>query len=162
MIDRVPTVVYCYNRLVRAATDDENAIVVGEGVAVRRAGRVTWARGDLIADEFADLASSYDVVPEETDAKERKGMKLRVMPFFTGIGDCSYMVCADPAAERELMGHMTLAGAAYDIPFEAAHQLVAPCFFIGPRCRDIHRWEERVYVPDLTENVPEIIEELLR
>lgn len=93
---------------------------------------------------------------------ERKGMKLRVMPFFTGIGDCSYMVCADPAAERELMGHMTLAGAAYDIPFEAAHQLVAPCFFIGPRCRDIHRWEERVYVPDLTENVPEIIEELLR
>lgn len=76
MIDRSPTVVYCYNRLVRAATDDENAIVVGEAVAVRRAGRVTRAQGDLIADEFADLANSYDVVTDENEAKEGKGMKL--------------------------------------------------------------------------------------
>ena len=94
MIDRVPTVVYCYNRLVRAATDDENAIVVGEAVAVRRAGRVTWARGDLIADEFADLASSYDVVSEETDAKERKGMKLWRFDD-DRISDMRYSVVAD-------------------------------------------------------------------
>ncbi len=94
MIDRVPTVVYCYNRLVRAATDDENAIVVGEAVAVRRAGRVTWARGDLIADEFADLASSYDVVPDESDAKERKGMKLWRFDD-DRISDMRYSVVAD-------------------------------------------------------------------
>ena len=93
---------------------------------------------------------------------ERLGMKLRVMPFFTGIGDCSYMVCADPTAERELMRNVTLAGDAYDIPFEAAHALHTPCFFIGPRCRDIHRWEERVYVPDLVKSVPDIVEDLLK
>lgn len=93
---------------------------------------------------------------------EQLGMKLRVMPFFTGIGDCSYMICADPTAERELMRNMTLAGEVYDIPFEAACALDTPCVFIGPRCRDIHRWEERVYVPDLTRAVPEIIEALLK
>ena len=93
---------------------------------------------------------------------ESLGMKLRVMPFFTGIGDCSYMVCADPVAERALMQNVTLAGDVYDIPFEAAHALRTPCFFIGPRCRDIHRWEERVYVPDLVKNVPDIVEALLK
>ena len=93
---------------------------------------------------------------------ERLGMKLRVMPFFTGIGDCSYMVCSDPITERALMQNVTLAGDAYDIPFEAAHALNTPCFFIGPRCRDIHRWEERVYVPDLVKNVPDIVEDLLK
>lgn len=76
MIDRSPTVVYCYNRLVRAATDVDNAVVVGEAVAVRRAGRVTRAQGALIFDEFADLANSYDVAAEESDAREHKGMKL--------------------------------------------------------------------------------------
>lgn len=93
---------------------------------------------------------------------ESFGMKFRVMPFFTGIGDCSYMVCTDPKEERALMDHMTLAGAVYDIPFEAASELAVPCFFIGPRCREIHRWAERVYVPDLVETVPAIIEALLK
>lgn len=76
MIDQSPTVVYCYNRLVRAATDDENAVVVGEAVAVRRAGRVTRVQGSLIFDEFADLANSYDVAANESEAKARKGLKL--------------------------------------------------------------------------------------
>ena len=76
MVDRMPTAVFCYNRLLREATDDENAVVVGEAVAVRRAGRVSWVSGNLLCDEFADLASSYDLASDESDARDFKGMKL--------------------------------------------------------------------------------------
>lgn len=103
MIDRSPTVVYCYNRLVREATDDENAIVVGEAVAVRRAGRVTWAQGALIADEFADLANSYDVVTDENEAKERKGMKLWRFDD-NRISDMRYSVVSDAVMMNDVNG----------------------------------------------------------
>lgn len=105
MIDRSPTVVYCYNRLVRAASvsDDENAVVVGEAVAVRRAGRVTWAQGTLIADEFADLANSYDVLTDESEAADRRGMKL--WRFDGGrISDMRYSVVADAVVMLDVAG----------------------------------------------------------
>ena len=75
LVDRTPTVVFCYNRLVSEATETENAVVVGEAVAVRRAGRVTWASGQNIVDEFLDVVGSYDIVPG-ADMVNRKGMKL--------------------------------------------------------------------------------------
>ena len=76
MIDRVPTMVVCYNRLVREAEgDDQNAVVVGEAVAIRRAGRVTYATGSEIVDEFADILGSYDVVDQDEIA-ERGSIRL--------------------------------------------------------------------------------------
>ena len=75
LVDRVPTAVFCYNRCVREASDDENAIVVGEAVAIRRAGRITTVNGNLLYDEFGDLDRSYDV---DTDGQlsGRKGLRL--------------------------------------------------------------------------------------
>ena len=55
LVDRMPTAVYCYNRMIREATADENAIVVGEAVAIRRAGRITRTNGNYLFDEFGDL-----------------------------------------------------------------------------------------------------------
>jgi len=75
LVDRVPTAVFCYNRLVREATDDENAVVVGEAVAVRRAGRITMVDGNCLYDEFGDLDSAYDTDNREELAK-RKGLRL--------------------------------------------------------------------------------------
>ena len=75
LIDRSPTVVFCYNRMLREATDNENAVVAGEAVAVRRAGRVTWSSGKYIVDEFMDVIGSYDVV-KDSDVGKRKGMRL--------------------------------------------------------------------------------------
>jgi len=75
LVDRSPTMVFCYNRLLREATDDENAIVAGEMVAVRRAGRVTWASGSYIVDEFADVIGSYDIV-DKGEIVQRKSMRL--------------------------------------------------------------------------------------
>ena len=75
-IDRVPTAVFFWNRCVREATDDDNAVVVGEAVAVRRSGRITWVANDLLYDEFGDLNRSYDTYDNTGNLRERKGFRL--------------------------------------------------------------------------------------
>ncbi|MBQ6900361.1 MAG: M20/M25/M40 family metallo-hydrolase [Firmicutes bacterium] len=96
------------------------------------------------------------------EAEENLGMKLKVMPYFTGIGDASYMSCTDPDGQRQVMKNLTLPANCYDIPFEDIARLGAPCFFIGPRAFEIHQWSERVYMPDLEKTVPAIIDRLLK
>ena len=88
-------------------------------------------------------------------------MHLSVVPYFTGIGDASYLSCTDPAAQRTLADNLTLPPSLYDIPFEGAASLGIPAFYLGPRCRDIHQWSERVYLPDLEQTVPDIIDRIL-
>ena len=75
LVDRTPTMVYCYNRLIREATADENAVAVGEAVAIRRFGRITCVDGDFLVDEFADILGSYDVV-DDSKIQERGGIRL--------------------------------------------------------------------------------------
>ena len=60
-IDRQPTAVVFWNETLRGENDvdDENMIVVGHAVAVRRSGRITEVSSDLLLDEFADLELSY-------------------------------------------------------------------------------------------------------
>ena len=88
--------------------------------------------------------------------------QLSVIPYFTGIGDGSYMTCTAPAQERALLTDlMTLPASIYDIPFEASAQLNAAVFYLGPRCRAIHQWCERVYLPDLEHTIPDIIDHIL-
>lgn len=58
-IDRQPTVVFFWNETIRASTADDNEVVVGKAVAVRRAGRLTAVVGSYLYDEFADLEKSY-------------------------------------------------------------------------------------------------------
>ena len=58
-IDRQPTAIYFWNETIRSSTLDENEIVVGRAVAVRRSGRISMVYGDLLVDEFADLEKSY-------------------------------------------------------------------------------------------------------
>lgn len=60
-VDRVPTAVFFYNRLLREADADNNAVVVGEAVAVRRAGRISYVRSNMLYDEFTDLSHMFDV-----------------------------------------------------------------------------------------------------
>ena len=103
MVDRVPTMVFCYNRLIREATDEENAIVVGEAVAVRRAGRVTRAQGMFIVDEFADLCNSYDVEADEGQLQNRKGMKLWRFDD-QRMNNMAYSVVADAVCQLDIPG----------------------------------------------------------
>ena len=59
MIDRQPTAVYMWNETIRSSTADDNEIVVGRAVAVRRYGRISGVDGNYLYDEFADLNQTY-------------------------------------------------------------------------------------------------------
>ena len=76
LVDRVPTAVFCYNRMLREATDDENGVIVGEAVAIRRSGRITKVTGNYLYDEFGDLERSYDTSTRVSDMTASKGMRL--------------------------------------------------------------------------------------
>lgn len=76
-IDRLPTVVYCYNVCVKEpAGDDESGVVVGMMTAIRRVGRITQVRGQRLYDEFADLDLSYECVEDESDFNGVRGHRL--------------------------------------------------------------------------------------
>ena len=67
-VDRQPTAVFFWNETLRGSTADDNEIVIGKAVAVRRAGRLSRVRGVFLFDEFADLEQTYS-----TDDEERGG-----------------------------------------------------------------------------------------
>ena len=69
-IDRQPTAIYFWNETIRSSTLDENEIVVGKAVAVRRSGRISMVYGDLLVDEFADLERAFLSPSEDEDADE--------------------------------------------------------------------------------------------
>jgi len=79
-VDRMPTCVFCYNRLLKEPTgEDENGVAVGVMVAIRRSGRISYAKGDLLFDEFADLDTTYEPAEDENEAK--KGGSFRLFRF---------------------------------------------------------------------------------
>jgi len=75
MIDRLPTAVYFWNETVREATMDDNEVVVGKAVAVRRAGRISAKDGNYLYDEFADLNRTYSS-DDENSSLRGSGMYL--------------------------------------------------------------------------------------
>ena len=66
-IDRQPTVICFWNETVRGETADENVIVRGKAVAIRRYGRLSDVRGNLLVDEFADLDLTYRAIDDEEE-----------------------------------------------------------------------------------------------
>ena len=64
-VDRQPTAVFFWNETLRGSTVDDNEIVIGKAVAVRRAGRLSRVQGAFLYDEFADLEQTYSTDDEE-------------------------------------------------------------------------------------------------
>lgn len=93
-VDRQPTAVYCYNRLLKAPNDgDDIGIVVGEVVAVRRTGRLTRVSGRFLYDEFADLDINYDT-DDDRSALQRGGT-FRLYRFAGERPEFKYSLVAD-------------------------------------------------------------------
>lgn len=108
-VDRVPTAVFCYNKMLRQANEKtgENAEVVGVVTAIRRAGRISFLRGKFLYDEFGDLEQSggfevlcddEDLSPDGTvhnpsDLQDHAGMRLWKFP--TSSSEMEYSIVAD-------------------------------------------------------------------
>ena len=98
-IDRQPTAVFCYNRLLREKTGtDEAAVAVGCMVSVRRAGRISYVRGQYLFDEFNDLDHTYET-DEGSNLSNRKGMRL--YKFGGRNMNMEYSIVADAVSEPD-------------------------------------------------------------
>lgn len=106
LVDRVPTAVYFWNRCVRAATDIDNAIVVGEAVAIRRFGRITHSNGNYLFDEFGDLDRSYDADSDDSaaDLGSRKGFRLWHIRDDGNVSRMEYSIVADGVHDGTVVG----------------------------------------------------------
>ncbi len=93
--------------------------------------------------------------------RDRHGIELRRVPYLSGMTDLSYTSSEDPAAERRFLDSLALPRDIYDVPVEAIAQLDIPAFLIGPAGRDVHKRGERVYLPDVTTHVPDLIRRLV-
>lgn len=83
--------------------------------------------------------------------------------YFMGISDLSYVGLQN---ESEIIPYVSQnmplwKDELYTIPFETMKTLSMPTLIIGPWGKDLHKKTERVYVPDLVENVPSYIEKLI-
>jgi len=109
-VDRMPTAVYCYNRLLRqAGGSEENGVVVGVMVAVRRSGRLSRVQGNLLFDEFADLDQMYDCVLSENDAKKGGGFRLfKFNGTESGGGRMEYSIVSDQVVRDTASERVTL------------------------------------------------------
>jgi prepilin-type N-terminal cleavage/methylation domain-containing protein len=89
-IDRQPTAIYFWNETIRAGDDNNNEIVVGKAVAVRRYGRISLVRGGFLYDEFADLHLTYQTDDEESgSSSEENTMYLYPIDDLSEIEDNS-------------------------------------------------------------------------
>lgn len=96
-----------------------------------------------------------------SSVKLRGNMELKEVPYFTGIGDGSYFSYVDGEKERTMVDKLILPQEIYNIPVSKSVKIGAPCFYLGPRCEDMHQWSERVYMPDLEELLPAILDDLI-
>lgn len=114
-------------------------------------------KGSLYQNYLRAIAQTLKTREEITGER----LRLKEVEYFTGIGDGSYFSCVDPREQRAMLKQMILPTTLYDIPVEEVNKIEAPCFYLGPRCQDIHQWSERVYMPDLEVLVPEILENII-
>lgn len=89
--------------------------------------------------------------------------EVELSHYFMGISDLSYVGLQN---ESEIIPYVSQNmplwnDKFYTIPFETMKTLSMPTLIIGPWGKDLHKKTERVYVPDLVENVPSYIEKLI-
>jgi arginine utilization protein RocB len=90
------------------------------------------------------------------------GIRMVEASYATAMTDMSYMSCVDPQSAQQVMNNMALPSGIYDIDFAGIAEMNIPTLLIGPAGRDIHQAAERVYLPDVERNVPEILLEIMK
>ncbi len=101
-IDNVPTAVIFFNKQITEAGANNDVDTVakkaGVAVAVRMGGRLSYVRGNLLVDEFADWNQSYPKYSGETERDSEQGFRLFRMKNLIGgkpnikLDDCSSLV----------------------------------------------------------------------
>lgn len=96
-------------------------------------------------------------------AQEQFGETCLREHFFMGISDLSYSSLADyEEIQRSIERCMPMLGDFYSLPFSDIHAISMPCINIGPWGKDLHKLTERIYLPDLLDHTPKLIDKTLQ
>ena len=112
-------------------------------------------------DEFQNLPTGVDSLADYLiDTAENRWQEVyRKKNYIMGITDLSYAALQNGAdIVPDIISNMPLWQKTYDIPFAAMEALSVPVINIGPWGKDLHKFTERVYKPDLCEKTPALIE----
>lgn len=106
-----------------------------------------------------DISSCFDGISDHM--KEKYGMGVKEVPYLSGMADISYMFSADPKDERDFLNNLVLPVDIYDVPVEKIGKLNIPSLFLGPSSKDVHKFGERVYMPDVKDRIPEMFNKII-
>ncbi|HWQ77433.1 MAG TPA: M20/M25/M40 family metallo-hydrolase [Anaerovoracaceae bacterium] len=93
--------------------------------------------------------------------KERFGLGIGVEPYCMGMTDNSYTSCTEIESDIKAMKNMVTPKTLYGIPFEEIGKVTVPSIVAGPWGKDFHTAAERVYLPDIDETTPAVIETII-
>jgi arginine utilization protein RocB len=112
-------------------------------------------------DDFADRSALIQSLTDHLIrfAADRWQEAYKITNYMMGITDLSYTALQN--GEKVVSGigaNMPLWKKVYDIPFAEMQALSIPIINIGPWGKDLHKFTERVYEPDLYERTPALVE----
>ncbi|WP_019242942.1 MULTISPECIES: M20/M25/M40 family metallo-hydrolase [Bacillus] len=95
--------------------------------------------------------------------KQSFGYDLKPIEYFNGISDLSYVSLQAPLSDMNKY-HSNAPGNqnVYPIPFEEMAQFTAPVLNVGPVGRDAHKKTERLYMPFAFEQLPKMLEHIIK
>lgn len=97
-----------------------------------------------------------------TEVLDKIGIAHKDLAYFMGLSDNSFTMCTDPNAEKRVLSNMVIPAHLYRVDYDSVAQLNVPSIIAGPWGKDYHTISERVYMPDVTETVPEILENIIK
>jgi arginine utilization protein RocB len=112
-------------------------------------------------DEFQNLPDGVDSLTDHLIgiAENRWQDTYQKKNYIMGITDLSYAALQNGEDILPVIGpNMPLWQKTYDIPFAGMAALSVPVTNIGPWGKDLHKFTERVYKPDLCERTPALLE----
>ena len=95
------------------------------------------------------------------DVALEMGIKHKLKHYFQKISDLSYC-SSDHDDYQALTKNCPGLGLTYALDFEALKKMDMAVVNIGPWGKDLHLKTERVYLPDVVQNVPVVIERILK
>lgn len=96
-------------------------------------------------------------------AKKKFNLSMERIHYFNGLCDLSYVSYKGSQKEQDLFAkNMPVWNDSYTIPFAEMKKLDAPVLNIGPFGKDPHKRTERLHMENAFEQVPVILEEMIR
>ena len=115
----------------------------------------------MVADKCAEINRAVESLVDF--AKKEWNQEYFVQNYFTGISDLSYaMFEADSENIDYIEENMMMWKHVYYIPLDKIKKLSVPVLNIGPWGRDLHKYTERVYIEDLFERTPVLIDRTIK